>query len=114
MFDDQQPVTQRQTIYTSLGPRNRVKPLRPVRCDAFVLDCMIELMYTGGACLSLYRLEGRAIVLVLVGYNWRVLVLLQRLLSLNVRLGQFLNTWRSRHLVLCLQANLGPAQETSK
>jgi hypothetical protein len=37
----------KQTIYTGSGPRERVIVLYPVRCDAFALDCMIELMYKG-------------------------------------------------------------------
>jgi hypothetical protein len=53
------------------------------------------------------------VVLVLVGYNCRVLVLLQRLFSLNVRLDCSLITCRSRHLVPCLEADLGPAEDNT-
>jgi hypothetical protein len=77
--------------------------------------CMIGLIVQRVPLASLYiGQKARRFRLVLVGYNWRVLILLQRLHSLIVRLGRFLNPRRSRHIVPCLQANLGPAQDNTK
>jgi hypothetical protein len=104
--------TQRQTIYTSSGPRDRVIAFTSSSAWCLCVGLYDWVDVQGVLPTSFYRSEGRAIVLVLTGYNWRVLVL--RLISLNVRLRRFLITWRSRHLVPCLQANLGPAQESSE
>jgi hypothetical protein len=43
------------------------------------LLCIVWLSWSstrGAACLTLYRSEDRTIILVIVGYNWRVLILL--------------------------------------
>ena len=71
----------RRTIYTGSGPRDRVIAFTSCRRVAFCVGLMgMIVRVTGGApYLSLYRGEGKSAQLVLVGYNGRVLVLLQNL-----------------------------------
>jgi hypothetical protein len=79
----------RLTVYTGLGPRNRVTAFTSSRRVAFcvVLIGMIVRVIRGAPNLSLYRGESKNAQLVLVGYNRRVLVLLHNLAFLVRRLG---------------------------
>jgi hypothetical protein len=75
-------------IYTGLGSRGRVIAFMSNQCVAFCVGLigMIVRVTRGVSYLSLYRGEGKGMYLVLVGYNRRVLILLQNLTFLVDRL----------------------------
>ena len=65
----------RRTIYTGLGPRDRVIALRPVGVSLLRWIIVYVLFVIGVRLASLYiGREGKAAVLVLVGLQLRVLV----------------------------------------
>jgi hypothetical protein len=68
-------------IYTGSGPRGRVIAFTSSRRVAFCVRLIgiIVRVTRGVLYLSLYRGEGKGMYLVLVGYNRRVLILLQNL-----------------------------------
>jgi hypothetical protein len=80
-------------IYTGSGhdARNTLHLVRA--CSLLRRIGLYNCVYKGGALyLSLYRAEGRGTNLVLIDYNRRVLVLLEKLTFLVSRLGRSLIT----------------------
>jgi hypothetical protein len=79
----------RRMIYTGSGPHYRVIAFTSSQRATFCVGLMglIVRVTRGAPYLSLYRGEGKSVQLVLVGYNGRVLVLLQNLAFLVRRLG---------------------------